>query len=295
MFVGHGLLALALVGLLARWRGMAPERALTLGVVAALFATVPDVDMVYAPIGLVIGTAAAAPVDAFWTASEVTHRTVTHSALVAVPAAAAFALSPVRKGVAAGLFVGLVALAAVVSGPLAATIMALFLVAGAGVAMLAALLGVGPRATGAAALIALVSHPVGDVFTGGPPAFLWPLDVPLLTERIAPFADPTHDLFLAFGAELGAIWAGVLVAAALAGVRLRTHLRPRATAGAAFAVSVIALPNPTVDAAYGFVAGILTTGAVGGFRLKDGFVAWVVTGLAAVTIAAVAFAAAYLA
>jgi len=294
MFVGHGLLALALVGLLARWRGLAPERALALGVVAALFATVPDVDMAYAPIGLVVGTGAAAPVDAFWTASEVTHRTVTHSALVAVPAAAAFALVPVRRWIAGALFVGLVGLAAAVSGPLAATIMALFLLAGAAVAALAALLGFGPRATGAAALIALVSHPVGDLFTGGPPAFLWPLDVTLVSARIAPFADPTHDLFLAFGAELGAIWAGVLVAAALAGLRLRAHVRPRATAGAAFAVSVLVLPNPTVDAAYGFVAGILTTGAVG-LRPRDDAVAWLVTGLSAVTVAAVAFAAVYLA
>ncbi|MFB6120575.1 MAG: metal-dependent hydrolase [Halobacteriaceae archaeon] len=295
MFIGHGLLALALVGLLARRHGLAPERALALAVVAALFATVPDVDVAYAPVALVVGTSAAAPVDAFWAASEATHRTVTHSVLVAVPAAAAFAFVPSRRPLALGLGLGLAALAFVVSGPLAATIMALFLVAGAVVAALAALLGFGPRETGAAALVGLVSHPFGDLLTGGPPSFLWPLDVSLLTTRIAPFADPTHDLFLAFGAELAAIWAGVLVAAALAGVRLSDHLRPRATAGAAFAVSVVVLPNPTVDAAYGFVAGILTTGAVGGVRPRDDFASWVVTGLAAVTVAAVAFAAVYLA
>jgi hypothetical protein len=73
------------------------------------------------------------------------------------------------------------------------------------------------------------------------------------------------------------------------------HLRPRAAAGAAFALGVVALPNPTVDAAYGFVAGILTTGAVGGVRPRDDVAAWVVTGLAAVTVAGVAYAVVYMA
>jgi hypothetical protein len=294
MFVGHALLALALVAVVARWRGWSAERALALGAVAALFATAPDVDVAYAPVGLVGAVASGAGLlDGFWAASSVTHRTVTHSLVVAVPAAVGFAALPRRPAVAGVLLAGLVALAAVVTGPLAAVVTALFVVAGGVVAALAATLGFGPRATLGAALGGLLTHPFGDLFTGGPPSFLYPFDVTLVGARVAPFADPTLDLFLAFGVELAAVWVGVATVAWLHGARLRDHLRTRAVTGAGYAPAVALLPQPTVDAAYGFVVGVLAVGAVAGVRRGDGVAAWVVTGLTSVTVAGLAFALAY--
>jgi hypothetical protein len=69
MFVGHALLAFALVGgaaALLRDR----RTALRLGVVAAAFATIPDVDMSYALVGLTgVDGGALAAAGAFWEAS----------------------------------------------------------------------------------------------------------------------------------------------------------------------------------------------------------------------------------
>jgi hypothetical protein len=55
VFVGHGLIAFAIAASVATRRGWSTERALTIGVVAALFGTLPDIDMAYALVGLASG------------------------------------------------------------------------------------------------------------------------------------------------------------------------------------------------------------------------------------------------
>jgi len=305
MFVGHEAVAFAAVGLLARRLGVSRERALALGVAAALFAAVPDVDMAYAPVGLldVHGASPLAAANAFWTASTAVHRTVTHSVLLAPVGAVTFALvaaRPRRASVAAtALGVGLVALAAAVTGPLGAFVMALYVLAGVAIAVAAARrLALGPRAVALTALVGLASHPFGDLLTGTPPHFLYPLPIRLFAARPAVSPDPTVDLLAAFALELACIWAGVYAYHALTGSSLRSRLDGRAVAGAGYALVALVLTPPTLTVSYPFVFSVVAVGAVGAVpgplkrRLPSPADA-AVTGLAAVTVAALAYAAVY--
>jgi membrane-bound metal-dependent hydrolase YbcI (DUF457 family) len=265
MFVGHALLAFALVATGASRLGYESRRALTVGVLAGAFAAAPDVDMAYALVGIASasGSGPLGLASSFWSTSTLVHRAVTHSLVVSVPlsvAAAAWVRGGVGRPAAVGLCVGLVAVAGVVSGALGGAVTALFAVACLAVAALAGREGVSPRATLAVALVGFWSHPFGDVFTGEPPAFLYPFDVTLLTHRVALSADPTLHLLGAFVVELAAIWLGVLVALRLAGVR--ATVAPRATLGAGYAASILVVPAPTLDLSYPFVFSVLAVGAV---------------------------------
>ena len=80
MFIGHGLLAFAIAASVATRRDWPTDRALAVGLLASLFGTLPDVDMVSALFGLAAGAEDLfAASDAFWAAASVVHRMVTHS------------------------------------------------------------------------------------------------------------------------------------------------------------------------------------------------------------------------
>lgn len=313
MFVGHALLAFALVGAsVAYVRDR--EMALRLGLLAGAFAIVPDVDMSYALVGL-LGTEGGtlAYASAFWQTSTLVHRTVTHSVLVA-PFVATLAACWVaarrsnRDGttwfaVAGGLVIGLTAVATLTSGVFGGVVMATFVVAAVAVTEVA-LRHTAPtaRTTFLVALAGLVSHPFGDLFTGEPPALLYPLDIVVAPDRVTLAADPTLHLLGAFAVELAAIWAGVLVAAYLLGRSPRVVVKPRVVAGLAYAVAVLVIPAPTLDLSYPFVFSVLSVGAVGvvpRFRRPDWALErpdWfdaLVTGLGAVTTAGFAYGLAY--
>ena len=95
MFIGHALLAFALVVGAAERFSVPRERVLQYGIVAGLFAAVPDVDVVYAPVGLLLRSAETLGPDVFWETANVIHRGPTHSLVMG----GALALSE-RAGVA---------------------------------------------------------------------------------------------------------------------------------------------------------------------------------------------------
>lgn len=329
MFVGHAALAFGIAVLLADRRGWDRDRVLLLGVVAGLFAAVPDVDVLHGLVGVpaLFSASPGSLPSAFWTRSNVVHRALTHSLVVAGPAALAFALwarSRSGRALAACSVVALTTVGFETAGVVGGAVMAAFGIGGVAVAAFAASRGLGWRATAAAALLGLASHPFGDVFTGRPPAFLYPFDATLLASRVGPFADPTLDLLLAFGVELAAVWLAAVAAGRLFDVRLGDLVAPRAAVGAGYAILVPVLPAPTLDVSYHFVFSILAVGSVGvapvglprkvglprelglprrvrlprGFRvpgevrLPDPATA-AVTGLAAVTLAGLAFTIVY--
>ncbi|MFC7167659.1 metal-dependent hydrolase [Halospeciosus flavus] len=307
MFLGHETLAFALVALVATLCGVSRERALALGVAAGLFAFVPDADMVYALAGFlrVDSASAFAAANAFWSASTAVHRSITHSLVLAGPAAAGFALvaatSRFHRALGALLLAGLVGVAFVASGPLGVLVTVAFALAGLGVVALATRrLDLGSRAVGATALVGLVSHPFGDLLTGHPPAFFYPFEVTLLAGRPAPFGDPTLNLLAAFAFELAAIWAGLVVFLALTDRRFRGHLAPRAAAGGAYALAALVIQPPTLETSYQFVFSVLAVGSVGLHprslldRSLPDPVAVAVTGLTAITVAGAGYTVAYL-
>jgi membrane-bound metal-dependent hydrolase YbcI (DUF457 family) len=310
MFVGHALVAFALVGGAA---GLLRDRqvALQLGLVAAVFATIPDVDMTYALVGLAGADGGMlATAGAFWEASTLVHRAVTHSILIApfvAVLAAAWVLGRRRRirfafGAAVPIVLGLVAAATLASGPLGGAVMGLFLVAAVVAAeVIVHRTALSARATFGAAFVGLFSHPFGDLLTGEPPALLYPLEWVVFTERLTISADPTLHLLGAFGLELAAVWAGVLVLLWLLGQPIRPTVNVRAVAGAGYALAAMAIPAPTLELSYPFVFSVLAVGTVGvtpRFRLRSrpelpDAASAALTGLAAVTVAGVAYTLAY--
>ena len=316
MFVGHGLLAFALVAGLARLRGWPRERALTVGLLAGAFGTLPDVDIVYAPVALLLSADPGGPLataQAFWAAGNLVHRAVTHS-LVVGPLVAlgawAVAASDRRLRTAGGI--GLLALPVVAlaaSGPLGSAVTTVFVAGAALLAFVGRRYGLAPSAVGTAALVGLVSHPFGDLFTGEPPAMLYPLSAAPTVERVALHPDPTLHLLGALGAELSTAWLALFVYLAVRHGAARPSSFPgtlrrvvagRAGLGAGYAAVAFLLPAPTLDVSYHFVFPLLGLGFVLALptpRFARGAVARPIraaaTGLAAVTVATLAYALVY--
>lgn len=306
--VGHAALAFALGAGAAVAAGLDRDRALLFGAAAGGFGLVPDVDIGYAVVGLFAdgGFDPGALPDVFWETGNVVHRGLTHSLVVGVVAALLFGLlarrGPVRGVAAAGL-AGMVALTLAAPGALEAGVMLSFLLAGAAVALGAGGLGLGlgSPAVAAAALVGLLSHPFGDVFTGTSPTLLYPLDVTVLPERVLLSEDPTLHLLGAFGAELVALWLAVVVYFALRRRPLQPYLHRRAVLGTSYASAVVLLPLPTLAVSYQFVVGVLAVGvtvALVGLPGRDVYSpqTWqvlLVTGLAAVSAGWLAYLVVY--
>ena len=271
VFVGHGLLAFALAVFVAEWRGWPSRRALALGVAAGAFATLPDIDVLYALIaidsGQVVGGGVAPEV--FWDAANTVHRSMTHSVVVAAvvgPALGVWSLSGGARTIRALALLalsGLVAVAVVVSGSLGGVVMGAFV--GGGVAMATACrrwTDLSPGVVGLAATAGLASHPWGDLLTGQPPQLLYPFETAVLGGRIVLHADPTIHLLGAFAVELGVIW---LAAAAVVVVTDRSwwaFYGPSAALGAAYSVAPLVLLPPTLETSYQFVFSIIAVGVV---------------------------------
>jgi len=317
MFVGHAALAFALVGGVAIARGWTSERALTIGVVAAAFATLPDVDMAYAFVGIAgaAGSDALALAGAFWSTGNVVHRAVTHSLVLALPVAVLAALRSAGatsrvRALSAAIATLLVAVIASVGGTLAAVVMLLFVLGAVAIGTVVdRYADLTTAELFAAAFVGLVTHPFGDLFTGEPPVMLYPVETApaLVTDRIALAADPTLHLLAAFGIELATVWAAVAIVCLAAGLRPTAAVTRRASLGAGYAASVLLIPAPTLDLSYPFVFSVLGVGLLGVLpRVRlvrpqgptvepPDWLTAVLTGIAAITVAWLAYVVAYVA
>ncbi len=303
MFIGHGLVAFAIAASVATRRTWSAERALAVGLVAGLFAALPDIDMLYAVVGLIGGLEGVfVTSDVFWSVANEVHRGATHSLVVGAVAALGFAgwraRADLRFGSAAVVLLGgLVAVVTAVGGPVTGGIVAVFVVGGLAVVALAERFGFGARTVLATAALGLLSHPFGDVLAGPSPGLLYPVDVTLLGGQVILHADPTLHLLGAFFVELTTIWLALAVFAHLRGWRLRDRVSPRAALGVAYAGAVFAIPAPTIEVASPFVFSVLAVGLVGvpyhPGETPDRFWRTVTTALAAVTLAALAYSVAY--
>lgn len=314
MFVGHALLAFALVAAVTA-RTEHRDRALVYGAVAGAFAAVPDVDIGYAFLGLFEADGGAlARASAFWQAGNVVHRAVTHSVVIAPLVALSAALwvhgrredAAVARAGAVCLLALLVGVAWVENGPLGAVVMGAFAVASLGLSEATVhATDVGPAATFVLGTFGVASHPFGDLWTGEPPQLFYPLDVTFLARHVTLHPDPTLHLLVAFGFELTTVWAALAVYSRLTERPIVAALDRRATLGVGYAASALVVPAPTLDLSYPFVFSVLAVGFVGAvprvralwarrLDLPDALSA-TMTGLAAVTLAWLAYTTAYLA
>lgn len=266
MFLGHGLFAFALIALLAERANWSSQRALTAGLVAAGFATLPDIDVVYAIFAIDTGIITDVNPDPFWAAAEGIHRTVTHSLIVAIVAGPAFGAwtarsNAVLRGGAVVVLVGVVTAVTAIHGYIGLLVTGLFVLVGL---LMASIVrersSIGPITVAAIATVALLSHPWGDLLAGTPPDMLYPLETTLFEGRIILHGDPTIHLLAAFALELGLAWVAGLTAIRLAGVKLRPAMDRRALLASGYGIVVLAFPPPTVDLAYQFVYSIIAVG-----------------------------------
>jgi membrane-bound metal-dependent hydrolase YbcI (DUF457 family) len=314
VFVGHSLLAFALAAGVAARAGRPRRWALTVGTLAAGFALLPDIDVAYAVVGPITADpdTAVGAAKAFWSASTVTHRTVTHSLVVGAVLAGAVAAAARRdragRAGATLLLAGLGAVLAAVGGALELLLLASAALPALALAEYAARRGVTARTVGLAAAVGLLTHPFGDLFTGEPPALLYPFEVVLVADRVTFSGEATLALLGAMAVELAALWLAVAVLLGLTDRRLRDAVHPTAAMGSGYAVAVFLLPAPTLSFSYPFVFSVVGVGLVGAVaglperglhRLRGGDVdvpiRAAVTGLTALTVAAAAYAVAYLA
>lgn len=309
MFLGHGLLAFALVAGAAQLAGWSRERAMAAGVLAAGFGLAPDVDVLYAPLGVLGAEGVFDAASRFWATGNEVHRAVTHSLVVgAVASIAAGAWATwtwAGRAVGIALVAGLVAVAFAVSGPLGGAVMAVFGVAVLGLAA-AGSRRLSERVVAASATVGLLTHPFGDVLTGEPPAFLYPFDVTLLATRPRVFADPTLNLLVPLFLELGTIWLALFVYCRFGDHSLPDRVSRIAGVGVAYAGAAVLMPVPTLEVSYHFVFPLVAIGLVAAapaFRTWHGdeppmrrerLLAAAVNGATAVTLAAVAYVVAYL-
>lgn len=266
------MLAFALAALFVERRGWPARRALTFGVVAGAFATLPDVDIAYALFAIDgITVVRAADPDAFWSAANRVHRSITHSAVVAAVAGPAFALWTTRsvenrravfaRGLGVLVLAGLFGVAIAVSGSLGGIVMGAFVLGGVALALVVHhLTSLSARSVALAATFGLLVHPWGDLFTGEPPELLYPFTVTVFDGRIALAADPTLHLLGAFAVELATIWVAIFVFAHLTGRSIGRLSDPSVTLGAAYGVAPLLFVPPTLDVSYHFVFSILAVG-----------------------------------
>ncbi|WP_435073272.1 metal-dependent hydrolase [Halorubrum sp. HHNYT27] len=303
MFVGHSLVAFALGALAATRLGADRDRALQLGVYAGAFALVPDLDIVYAPVGLALQSVQTIDPDAFWNTANVIHRGPTHSLLFGgvLATGVAFLATDRRLGhvVGAGVIAGLIAVAGMAGGSAVAGITTVYAVGGAAVATAARMRGVPASAVFAVASIGLLSHPFGDLVTGSPPLFFYPFGAMPVSQRITLHPDPTLHLLGAFLIEIGTVWLGIWTFTRLHDVSVRRFVHPRAGLGMGYAGAVFVIPPPTLHNAAVFVFSILALSgiwvAVSSRSLTRPVdtLGVVVTGTATVTVAAVGYGVAY--
>ncbi|MFC4357645.1 metal-dependent hydrolase [Halobium salinum] len=319
MFVGHEFLAFALAGALARVRGHDPTTAHGLGLVAAVAALLPDLDVVYGLVSYVAAVLDGAPLgwDAFWVVTNDLHRVVTHPLPVLCCVAVVFAGGagigrtlrvdgrPTLVAAAVGT-VGVGGLAAVarfsrpvldwvgVDGALvlagfAASVLLVGVVVGRRTDLpLPALVGAGT--------LGLLEHPFGDVFMAAPPPLLAPVGPDLLTGRVVFAADEAVNLLAVLFVEVATVWAGLLVALRLDGRRLEDVIDWRVGLGVGYAPVALALPRPTMADAHVLGFTVVPLAALVGLSAlfgatgppKERALRAVVTGLATLTVAAAA-------
>jgi membrane-bound metal-dependent hydrolase YbcI (DUF457 family) len=272
VFVGHGLLVFALAVFAAEWRGWSSRRALTLGVAAGLFATLPDTDVVYALVaidgGRFLAGGSVRP-DVFWDAANSVHRSMTHSLIVAAIAGPALGLWSARgrgrtiRGIAFVALVGLVAVAVAVSGALGGIVMGAFVAGGVATATACRRwTDLPPGIVALAATAGLASHPWGDLLTGQPPQLFYPFDTGVLSARIVLHGDPTLHLLGAFTVELATIWLAAIAVVRVTDRSWWTFYGPGAALGASYSIAPLVLVPPTLETSFHFVFSILGLGLV---------------------------------
>ncbi|WP_414836310.1 metal-dependent hydrolase [Candidatus Nanohalococcus occultus] len=255
MIVGHFFLAFTLAALVALKAGLDAQKTLTIALTAAAFSIVPDIDIVYAFTAVstfIDGTSVF--VETFWKSSSQIHRGITHSLITGIIGAVASTLCFRTKNfylevlaVLTGFVVGMA-----LEGVVTAVVLVLYVFSALFLARFTS-----DRLTVKwffiAAFIGLVGHPFGDLFTGTPPRFLYPLSLNFLTGRIVLVGQPVLNLLAVFFIELSTVIAAVFCFGYLKKFSFRDQLNGKILFSCFFGLTAFLIQAPTHESSYQFV------------------------------------------
>lgn len=265
MIIGHGPLAFALVALvLLVTTSFSKRKILYLAAIAGIASILPDVDVLFPLISLLSVDTLSITVltEQFWAVSGERHRLATHSLIVfgtaTLIAYAQMYIKPTYQKYSIALSSILIFIL-----PLALPVQLLF---GTTLVTVYTLTKYKPKTTkihepALAFAFGAFLHPFGDMFTGTPPAFLYPFTDILQLSRWT-IADPTLHFILIFTLEIGSLIAALSLIAHLTDFDILTYTdvrpKPHQTLVSAIALATALFvigtnTTPTVDSATTFV------------------------------------------
>lgn len=259
MIVGHFFLAFSAVSLIAYYVGRQSEEALILGLAAGLFALIPDIDILYAFTEIAeLASGFYGFTDSFWDASQQTHRGFTHSLLTGLLAVSMFSIHYLTKRkYLAGIFLSIMTgLSYFLEGSVNAAVVFVFMLAGF-IITERFKQEISFKDFVTVSAFGIMSHPFGDIFTGTPPDFLYPLSLTFIEERIILFPEPSLNFLAVFGLELLFIWLGILSYVVIHEKNLREELSLVSATGFLFGVTSFLITSPSLSSSYGFVSSII--------------------------------------
>jgi membrane-bound metal-dependent hydrolase YbcI (DUF457 family) len=230
-----------------------------LGLAAGLFALIPDIDVLYAFTEIAEVTSGFYGfTDSFWDASQQTHRGFTHSLVTSLIAVSMFSINYLtEKKYLAGVFIFLMTgLSYFLEGTINASIVFVFILTGF-IITERIKQDISFRDFAAVSAFGLLAHPFGDVITGIPPDFLYPLPLELINERIIIFWDPSLNFLAVFRLELFLIWSGILRYVLIKEKNLREELSIVSATGFIYGTSSFFLTSPSLSNSYRFVFSIV--------------------------------------
>jgi len=301
MFAGHFFIAFLIVSLFAYWKGIDKEQCLVLGVFAGGFAVLPDLDIVYALKGLSSIFLPVSVLDSFWSASKVIHRGISHSLVTGFIAASLFALGYEKNSYIGNIFsiIFLGVFAFFLDGWIGAGVLVLYGAVG-GVLSTYAENYLSRKRLFAVALTGLMSHPFGDLFTGTPPDFLYPLNIEIISSRLVLFSDPVINIVSLLIFEVALILSGITFIAYLKDFDVTKFFNLAPLVGVLYGSVFWLIPLPSLSEAYKFVFSILLYSLTVPiidyiiFERENRYLQIVLTGLLTVLVSAFAYLIVYL-
>lgn len=266
MIIGHFFLAFALTAIIGKYLKLEDERTLKLGLLAAVLALTPDIDIVFALKEIfALGSGFYEFTDSFWTASEATHRGLTHS-LIILGATSSGLITYQRTGnklFASLLLTGFTA-AAATQGILPAATIAIFIAL-----CLALTERIGKEFSlkeySLGLFTGLIIHPFGDVFTGTPPEFFYPLGLTLIESRIVLHSDPVINLLSILLIELSTAVLAIKKYSDIKELKIGDELSYIPLLGILFVFPGLFIREPTMSTSYQMVGGLVVFSAAAVF------------------------------
>lgn len=255
VIIGHLAVAFILVSISYLFASKKSNEAiLVIASIAAVFSLVPDIDILL-PLAISSNsiTSPEAVVSNFWAASTQYHRGVTHSLLTTL-SGSIFAVGSFYRDSVSKLFFSFSIVISLIGAVFSAQLFVL------GIFWLSVVTisifirrntSLSLRDIAVSSSIGLLSHPFGDIFTGEPPAFLYPFNLSFIETRVTFASEPTTHFFILFFIELALSLAAIAIFYKL---KYGVAFRPIGIKPASSFILAIPflffLPLPTVDSNY---------------------------------------------